>query len=160
MGRTVRLFLVVNTFFITLLPMTPRPSAPKNEKAKIRSRVLLQSIEQNYMQHSPKQISSGTLGRYKCLVINDRVFPMNCFYVHRERQPPFYGPVGHIGVPDELREMGEERLHHTYPYALHGWSLITIRNRGDACHFIEENHCHSGKISQNPPDWQQKQRKR
>ena len=29
---------------------------------------------------------------------------MKCFCVHRERQPPFYGPVGHIVVPDYLRE--------------------------------------------------------
>ena len=28
---------------------------------------------------------------------------MKRFCVHRERQPPFYGPVGHIGVPDDLR---------------------------------------------------------
>ena len=46
--------------------------------------------------------SSGTLGRRKCLIINDGVFPMNCFCVHRERLPPFYGPVGHIAVPDDL----------------------------------------------------------
>ena len=46
--------------------------------------------------------SSGTLGRRKYLIINDGVFPMNCFCVHRERVPPFYGPVGHIGVPDDL----------------------------------------------------------
>ena len=28
---------------------------------------------------------------------------MKCFCVHRERVPPFYGLVGHIGVPDDLR---------------------------------------------------------
>ena len=46
--------------------------------------------------------SSGTLGRRKYLIINDGVFPMKCFCVHRERVPPFYGPVGHIAVPDDL----------------------------------------------------------
>ena len=46
--------------------------------------------------------SSGALGRYKCLIINDGVFPMKCFCVHRERVSPFYDPAGHIGVPDDL----------------------------------------------------------
>ena len=35
---------------------------------------------------------------------------MNCFYVHREQQSSFYGPVGHIGVPDNLHEVPERLL--------------------------------------------------
>ena len=48
--------------------------------------------------------SSGTLRCCKCLILNDGLFPMKWFCAHRERLPPFYGPVGHIGVPDDLHE--------------------------------------------------------
>ena len=51
---------------------------------------------------------------------------MKYFCVHRERLPPFYGPVGHIGVPDDLRGKARKRSRCTP-------TPRTISSRRDHC---------------------------